>query len=100
MTTNLDWIREELQSLKEAGLYNDIKTISSPQRSWFYIDDRRVLNFCSNNYLGLANHPFLADAAKKAIDDFGVGPGAVRVISGTNELHIRLEKRIAEFKRV
>jgi glycine C-acetyltransferase len=100
MTTNLNWIVEEIKNLKTEGLYNDIRTISSPQTSWFYIDGRRVLNFCSNNYLGLANHPYLVQAAKKAIDEFGVGPGAVRVISGTNELHIKLEQRVAEFKKV
>lgn len=100
MTTNLDWIQDELKVLKEQGLFNDIRTISSPQNSWFYIDGRRVLNFCSNNYLGLANHPQLVQVAKNAIDEFGVGPGAVRVISGTNELHIRLEERVAAFKKV
>jgi len=58
------------------------------------------LNFCSNKYLGLANHPRLVEAAKKAIDQYGVGPGAVRIISGTNGLHIEFEKRIARFKAV
>jgi glycine C-acetyltransferase len=100
MSTHLDWIQEEIQALKEAGFYNNIRTISSPQGAWLGIDGRRYLNFCSNNYLGLANHPRLVAAAKKAIDQYGVGPGAVRVISGTNDLHIELERRMAKFKGV
>ncbi|MBN2388835.1 MAG: glycine C-acetyltransferase [Anaerolineales bacterium] len=100
MSTHLNWIQEEIQALKDAGFYNQIRTISSPQGAWLVIDGQRYLNFCSNNYLGLANHPRLVEAAKKAIDQYGVGPGAVRVISGTNDLHIELEERMARFKGV
>jgi glycine C-acetyltransferase len=100
MSSHLDWLQDELQALGDAGLYNHIRTISSPQGAWLQIEGRRVLNFCSNNYLGLANHPRLVEAAKKAIDQYGVGPGAVRIISGTNDLHIELEKRMARFKAV
>ena len=100
MTDKLQWIRDELQKLKEDGLFNRIRTLSSPQGAWLVVDGKRVLNFCSNNYLGLANHPRLVEAAKKAIDQYGVGPGAVRVISGTNDLHIEFEKRMAKFKAV
>ncbi len=100
MSTHLNWIQEELKALKEAGFYKQIRTISSPQGAWLVIDGQRYLNFCSNNYLGLANHPRLIEAAKQAIDRYGVGPGAVRVISGTNDLHIELEKRMAKFKGV
>ena len=100
MSIQLDWLEDEIQSLKDLGFYNKIITISSPQGSRLVIDGKSVLNFCSNNYLGLANHPRLTEAAKKAIDQYGVGPGAVRNISGTNELHIELEKRIAAFKGV
>ncbi|MBG0770612.1 MAG: 8-amino-7-oxononanoate synthase, partial [Anaerolineaceae bacterium] len=57
MSTKLNWIDEELESLKESGLYNRIRTLSSPQGAWLVVDGKRVLNFCSNNYLGLANHP-------------------------------------------
>jgi glycine C-acetyltransferase len=64
------------------------------------VDGKRVLNFCSNNYLGLANHPALVAAAKKALDEMGVGPAAVRTIAGTMTLHVELEKRLAEFKGV
>ena len=93
-------MQEELQALKDTGLYSQIRTISSPQGAWLVIDGRKILNFCSNNYLGLANHPRLVEAAKKAIDRYGVGPGAVRVISGTNDLHVELEERLARFKGV
>ncbi len=94
------WIEQELASLKEQGLFANIRTIDSPMDGWVTIDGRRVLNFCANNYLGLANHPKLREAAKSAIDAMGVGPGAVRTIAGTMSLHVRLEQRLAEFKGV
>jgi glycine C-acetyltransferase len=100
MTTKLQWIEDELQGLKEAGLYNQIRTLSSPQGAWLVVDGQRVLNFCSNNYLGLANHPRIVEAAKKAVDQFGIGPAAVRTIAGTMDLHIELERRLAAFKGV
>ena len=85
---------------KEAGLYNRIRTISSPQGAWLVVDGKRVLNFCSNNYLGLANHPHLVAAAKEAMEQYGVGPAAVRTIAGTLDLHLELERRMAAFKGV
>lgn len=100
MSKRLVWIPEEIEKLKSEGFYNKIRTLSSPQGAWLVVDGKRVLNFCSNNYLGLANHPKLVSAAKKAIDDFGVGPGAVRSIAGTMDLHLELEKRLATFKGV
>src|SRR5512136_565131 len=100
MTTRLDWIEQEIGALKEGGLYNRIRTISSPQGAWLVVDGKRVLNFCSNNYLGLANNPHLVEAAKAAIDKYGVGPAAVRTIAGTLDLHLELERRMAEFKGV
>ncbi len=93
------WIEEEITALKEAGLFNVIRTIESPMDAWVTIDGQPRLNFCANNYLGLANHPRLRAAAKNAIDAYGIGPGAVRTIAGTMSLHIELEKRLAEFKR-
>jgi len=66
---------------------------------WVTIEGRRLLNFCANNYLGLANHPRLRQAAIDAIGQFGIGPGAVRTIAGTTSLHIELESRLAEFKK-
>jgi glycine C-acetyltransferase len=100
MTNSLDWIKTELDSLKEAGLYNQIRTLESPQGAWLVVDGKKVLNFCANNYLGLANHPRIVKAAVNAAEKYGVGPGAVRTIAGTMDLHIELEKRLAEFKRV
>lgn len=100
MTTRLDWIQQELDDLKEAGLYNRIRTISSPQGAWLVVDGKRVLNFCSNNYLGLADNPDMKAAAKAAIDRYGCGPAAVRTIAGTLDLHLELERRVAAFKGV
>lgn len=93
------WIHEEIANLKRAGLYNTIRTIESPMDAWVKINGRRLLNFCANNYLGLANHERLQAAAKNAIDEYGIGPGAVRTIAGTMSLHIQLEKRLAAFKQ-
>jgi glycine C-acetyltransferase len=100
MTKSLDWIHTELQALRDAGLYNHIRTLESPQGAWLVVDGKKVLNFCANNYLGLANHPRVVKAAKEAADKYGVGPGAVRTIAGTMDLHLELETRLAEFKRV
>jgi glycine C-acetyltransferase len=100
MSKKLNWIQEELQNLQNAGLYNRIRTISSPQGAWLIVDGKRVLNFCSNNYLGLANHPQVVAAAAKAVEKFGVGPAAVRTIAGTTDLHMELESRLAKFKGV
>jgi glycine C-acetyltransferase len=94
------WIDEEIAALKEKGLFNTIRSLSSPQGAWLTVDGKRVLNFSSNNYLGLANHPRLLDAAKQAMDIYGLGPGAVRSIAGTMDIHLKLEERLAEFKRV
>lgn len=100
MNHPLSWIDDELAALKEAGLYTHIRTIESPQGAWLTIDGKRVLNFCSNNYLGLANHPRLVEAARRAMEQYGVGPGAVRTIAGTMTLHVELERRLAAFKGV
>ena len=100
MSKRLDWVSEELEGLKAAGLYNRIRTLGSPQGAWLVVDGKRVLNFCSNNYLGLANHPKIVQAAKEALDKYGVGPGAVRSIAGTMDIHLELERRLAKFKGV
>jgi len=100
MSNKLQWLEDELHGLKEAGLYNRIRQLSSPQGAWLIVDGKRVLNFCSNNYLGLANHPRLLQTAKEAVDKYGVGPAAVRSIAGTMDLHVRLEERMAAFKGV
>lgn len=93
-----DWIQKEIDGLKDAGLYNRIRTIGSAQGAWLIVDGKQVLNFCSNNYLGLANHPKLVEAAKEAAKKYGIGPAAVRTIAGTMDLHVELERRLAEFK--
>lgn len=96
----LQWIADEMKSLREAGLFTQIRTLSSPQGAWLTVDGQQVLNFCSNNYLGLANHPRVVERTKQAIDEMGVGPGAVRTIAGTMNLHLELEQRLAAFKGV
>jgi glycine C-acetyltransferase len=101
MTTDkLTWLANELQSLKDQGLFNTIRTIGSAQGAWLVVDGKRVLNFCSNNYLGIADHPKLKAAAQAAIDKYGVGPAAVRSIAGTLDLHVEFERRMAAFKGV
>ncbi len=97
-TNKLAWLEAELAQLREQGRYTQIRTLDSPQGAWLIVDGKKALNFCSNNYLGLANHPRLAAAAKAAIDRYGVGPGAVRTIAGTMSLHETLERKLAEFK--
>ncbi|HJS19530.1 MAG TPA: glycine C-acetyltransferase [Anaerolineales bacterium] len=96
--SKLDWLTQEIDGLKEQGLYNRIRTIGSAQGAWITVDGRNVLNFCSNNYLGLANHPRIVEAAKEATKKYGVGPAAVRSIAGTTDLHVQLEQRLAKFK--
>jgi len=100
MSDTVSWIQDELEALKSQGLFTTIRTLSSPQGAWLEVDERRVLNLCSNNYLGLADHPRMKEAAQRAIQTHGVGPGAVRTIAGTMDLHIELERRLAAFKEV
>jgi glycine C-acetyltransferase len=100
MSDKLHWIETELQNLKDAGLYNRIRTLSSPQGAWLVVDGKRVLNFCSNNYLGLANHPHIVQSARDVMEKYGVGPAAVRSIAGTTDIHLELERRLAKFKGV
>lgn len=95
-----DFIDQETQRLKAEGLLVQVRTIESPQSSWIVVDGKRVLNLCSNNYLGFANHPRLIAAAASAIERYGVGPAAVRSIAGTQSIHQELESRLARFKGV
>jgi len=92
------YLQEQLDDLKAQGLFNAIRTLDSPMDGHVVIEGQRLLNLCANNYLGLANHPRLKEAAKRAIDAYGIGPGAVRTIAGTMSLHDRLEQRLAQFK--
>jgi len=91
-------IARELERLREQGLYRTMPRIEGGQSSWVVLDGKKVLLLCSNNYLGLADHPNLKEAAIRAVDKYGVGSGASRLVSGTMELHLSLEERIASFK--
>ena len=100
MTDKLQFITDERERLEREGLLVKIRTIESPQGAWITVDGKKVLNLCSNNYLGMANHPRLKEAARNALETFGVGPAAVRSIAGTMSLHTELEEKLARFKRV
>ena len=89
---------EELASLRKEGLYRSMRLVERSQANRVVLDGREVLLLCSNNYLGLADHPLLKDAAIRAVERYGVGSGASRLVSGTMELHSKLEARIAAFK--
>jgi glycine C-acetyltransferase len=99
-TDKLAFIRADMDALAESNLLITLRTMDSPADAWMVVDGRRVLNFCTNNYLGLANHPKMKEAAKAAVDAWGVGPAAVRSIAGTQALHVELERRLAAFKGV
>src|SRR6266568_7858587 len=92
------FIQHELQVLRNASLYRRLRSVAGEQDAVLTVDGRQVLNLCSNNYLGLANHPALRKAAKEAIDCYGCGSGASRLISGNMTLHEELESKIAELK--
>ncbi|HOG34896.1 MAG TPA: glycine C-acetyltransferase [Petrotogaceae bacterium] len=99
----MDLIKElcdEMNQLKENGLALNIRTLQTAQGPWLEIENKKVLNMCSNNYLDFANRSELKEAAKKAVDEWGVGPGAVRSIAGTLTIHEKLEKELADFKNV
>lgn len=92
------FLKENLQDLKSKGLYNIINPLKSSNGAIININDKKLINLSSNNYLGLANDSRLIEAAIKATRDYGVGAGAVRTINGTMDIHEQLEKRLAEFK--
>lgn len=98
MTDKLRFMDDRMTALRESGLDLNIPVMGSVADAWMIVNGKRVLNFCTNNYLGLVNHPELKKAAKTAIDTWGVGAGAVRYLAGTQDLHIELEKRLADFK--
>lgn len=98
MDSPLNKIITQLNTLKETGTYKTYRQVSSPQDAWFIVDGKKVLNLCSNNYLGLASDPILRRAAITAIKKYGVGTGAVRALSGNSILHEKLETEIAKFK--
>src|SRR5688500_4078295 len=91
-------IEDRLEELKESGLYRKLRVISGPQGPRVLLDGRPVLLLCSNNYLGLADHPRVREAAADAAMRYGVGAGASRLVSGNMTIHRRLEEQLAEFK--
>lgn len=94
----LDHLTHEINHIKQEGLYKTERVITSPQKAAIYLNDgKEVLNFCANNYLGLADHPDIIKAAKKALDDHGYGMASVRFICGTQDLHKELETRLSHF---
>ena len=93
-----DSLIKEIQEIKDAGLYKSERVIISPQDTAIKISSgQEVLNFCSNNYLGLSNHPEVIQAAKDAIDSHGFGMSSVRFICGTQDIHKELERKLSEF---
>ena len=92
-------IQERLEEIRELGLYRKLRLVSGPQGPRVLVDGRPVLLLCSNNYLGLADHPRVREAAADAAMRYGVGAGASRLVSGNMTIHRRLEEQIAEFKR-
>ncbi|MFZ5814828.1 MAG: glycine C-acetyltransferase [Bacillota bacterium] len=93
-----DFLVEELNALREAGLYRPLKELQSPQKPRSVINGREVINLSSNNYLGLADDPRLKEAMIKATEEYGAGSGAVRTIIGTMTIHNQLEEKLAAFK--
>jgi len=92
------FLKSELESIEEAGLYKRERIITTPQDAVIRLSDgSEVINFCANNYLGLSSHPRIVDAAKRAIDTHGFGMSSVRFICGTQDIHKELEAKIAEF---
>jgi glycine C-acetyltransferase len=94
----LGYLSEELESLKQQGLYRRLRILQDEQKARTTIDDRSVVNLSSNNYLGLTTHPRLREAALEALKKYGVGTGSVRTIAGTMDIHMALERKLADFK--
>ncbi|MGV2876494.1 aminotransferase class I/II-fold pyridoxal phosphate-dependent enzyme, partial [Macrococcus capreoli] len=92
------FLTENLDYLKNNGLYNEINVVEGANGPKIKIKGQELINLSSNNYLGLATHDRLKQVAKEAIDSHGVGAGAVRTINGTLDLHVKLEEKLAEFK--
>ncbi len=93
-------LRQTLNEIKAAGLYKSERAISTAQSAHIASGGKKVLNFCANNYLGLANHPKIIFAAKKAMDTWGFGLASVRFICGTQDLHLELESKLSSFLKM
>ena len=98
MPDALSFLGNALETFRNEGAYFRLRELESACEPVCRVDGREVINLASNNYLGLANHPKLVEAAINATKRYGVGSGAVRTISGTMSLHLELERRIADFK--
>jgi glycine C-acetyltransferase len=98
MRNPTSFLQEEYQELVKSELDWKLRILQGPSTPWCIVDGKKVLMFCSNNYLGLSNHPKLKEAAIKAVQTHGAGSGSVRPIAGTMDIHIELEKRLAKFK--
>src|SRR5947209_8142928 len=96
----LSYLGEQMNELKQKGTHFRLRVLEDEQKPVTTFDGRRVINIASNNYLGLTTHPKLREAALKAIEQYGVGSGAVRTIAGTMKIHMELEEKIARFKNV
>lgn len=95
----LKFLQEQIEQLKQDGVYRKLPILEGPDEAEIILNGRKVINLSSNNYLGFANHPRLKEGAKKMIDKYGAGAGAVRTIIGNMDIHEELEKLLAEFKR-
>jgi glycine C-acetyltransferase len=99
-TDPLAYLGKELDNLKEQKLFRELRILEDEQKAHTTVDHKSVVNLSSNNYLGLTTHPRLRQAARDAIDKYGVGTGSVRSIAGTMDIHMELERRLAAFKKV
>ena len=99
MRNRLNFLRGELKKLLDSGLYMQARTVESAQGAWLTIGGVKVLNLCSNNYLGLASDSRLKAKVREAVEKYGVGAGGARFISGTHTLHKQFEKALARFKK-
>ncbi len=92
-----EFLRQELESIREQGLYKAERVIESPQGAEITVGGKRILNFCANNYLGLASDPRVVEAARRTLDEWGYGLSSVRFICGTTSLHKKLEAELSDF---
>jgi len=98
MTNKMDFLKGMIQDLKDKNLFTELPVLGTEQKNRVVLNGKEVIIMCTNNYLGFANHKRLREAAKKAIDTWGFGAGAVRQIAGTMKIHIQLEEMLAEYK--
>lgn len=99
-TDPLAYLGKEIEALKEQKLFRQLRILEDEQKARTTVDQKSVVNLSSNNYLGLTTHPKLREKALKAIEQYGVGTGSVRMIAGTMDIHMELERRLADFKKV